>query len=74
MISKYGQIKVEDLTNDSDILKAFQELESLKQQHENISDEKERLSFYKEDCRDHIEKINGLLEGLDVLEGVEVVK
>lgn|GEM_PF-4158483 len=74
LISKYGQIKVEDLTNDSDILKAFQELESLKQQHENISDEKERLSFYKEDCRDHIEKINGLLEGLDVLEGVEVVK
>ncbi len=74
LISKYGQIRVEDLTSDSAILKAFQELESLKQQLETISDEKERLSFYKGDCRDHIEKINGLLEGLDVLEGVEVVR
>jgi len=73
LVSKYGQMKVEDLTSDSVILKAFQELESLKQQHETISDEKERLSFYKGDCRGHIEKINGLLEGLDVLEGVEVV-
>lgn len=74
LVSKFGQMHVEDLTSDADILKAFQELESLKQQHETISDKEEQLVFYKDVVGNHVRKINGLLEGLDVLKEVEVVK
>ncbi|WP_340152426.1 hypothetical protein [uncultured Marivirga sp.] len=74
LVSKYGQLHVEDLTSDPAVLKAFEELERLKKQYENIGDDKEQLAFYKGVVRNHVRKINGLLEGLDVLEEVEVVK
>jgi hypothetical protein len=73
LISKYGQMKVENLTSDPAILEAFEELESLKNQYENIGDGKEQLAFYKGKVRGHTEKINGMIKGLDVLAGVEVV-
>jgi hypothetical protein len=74
LVSKYGQIYVEDLTSDPIILEAFGELGRLKKQYETIGNEKERLSFYKGVVGEQIKKINGFLEGMDVLEGVEVVK
>jgi hypothetical protein len=73
LVSKYGQMKVEDLTSDPVVLKAFEELERLKKQYEDIDDDKEQLAFYKGIVGNHVRKINGLLEGLDVLEGVEVL-
>ncbi len=74
LISKYGQLRVEDLTSAPSILKEFEVLKELKQQHEDMTDEKMKSSFYKEIVGNHVRKINGLLEGLDVLEGVEIVK
>lgn len=74
LVSKYGQMHVEDLTSDPTVLKAFEELERLKKQYENIGDDKEQLAFYKGIVGNHVRKINVFLEGLDVLEGVEVVK
>ncbi|SMG34996.1 hypothetical protein SAMN05661096_02280 [Marivirga sericea] len=74
LVSKYGQMHVEDLTSDPTVLKAFEELERLKKQYENIGDNKEQLAFYKGIVGNHVRKINGLLEGLDVLKEVEVVK
>ncbi len=73
LVSKYGQMHVEDLTNDPAVLKAFEELESLKNQYENIGDNKEQLAFYKGIVGNHVRKINGLLERLEVLKGVEIV-
>ena len=55
------------------MLKAFEELESLKNQYENIGDNKEQLAFYKGIVGNHVRKINGLLERLEVLKGVEIV-
>jgi hypothetical protein len=74
LVSKYGQMHVEDLTSDPTVLKAFEELERLKKQYENICDDKEQLAFYKGVVENHVKRINVFLEGLDVLEGVEVVK
>lgn len=74
LVSKYGQIHVEELTSDPAVLKAFEALERLKKQYENIGDDKEQLAFYKGVVENHVRKINGLLEGLDVLKEVEVVK
>ncbi|WKV12403.1 ankyrin repeat domain-containing protein [Marivirga harenae] len=74
LVSKYGQMHVEDLTSDPTVLKAFEELERLKKQYENIVDDKKQLAFYKGIVGNHVRKINGLLEGLDVLKEVEVVK
>jgi hypothetical protein len=74
LISKYGQMHAEDLTSEPSILKEFEVLKELKQQHEDISDEKMKSSFYKEVAGNHVRKINTLLEGLDTLEEVEVYK
>lgn len=74
LVSKYGQVYVEDLTSDPAVLKAFEELERLKKQYENIGDDKEQLAFYKGIVGNHVRRINGLLEGLDVLKEVEVLK
>lgn len=74
LVSKYGQLHVEDLTKDPAVLKAFEELERLKKQYENIGDDKEQLAFYKGVVGNHVRRINVFLEGLDVLEGVEVLK
>ncbi len=74
LISKYGQTYVEDLTTDHSILKEFEVLKEFKQKHEGMTDEKEKSYFYKEDVKNHVRKINGLLEGLDVLKGVEIVQ
>lgn len=73
LVSKYGQMKVEDLTNDPSVIKAFEELERLKKQYENIGDDKEQLAFYKGVVGNHVRRINVLLVGLDVLKRVEVV-
>lgn len=73
LVSKYGQMTVDDLTTDPAILKEFEVLKELKQQHEDMTDKKMKSSFYKEVVGNHVRKINGLLQGLDVLEGVEVV-
>ncbi|WKK77718.2 hypothetical protein QYS49_11855 [Marivirga salinae] len=74
LVSKYGQVKVADLTTAPSILKEFDRLKELKQQHEDMIDEKMKSSFYKEIVGKHVRKINGMLEGLDVLKGVEIVR
>ncbi|WKK77036.1 hypothetical protein QYS49_07355 [Marivirga salinae] len=73
LVSKYGQMKVEDLTSDPAVLKEINELERLKKQYENIGDDKEQLAFYKGVVGNHVRRINVLLEGLEVLKGVEIV-
>ncbi|HET8860740.1 hypothetical protein [Marivirga sp.] len=73
LVSKYGQLHVEDLTKDPAVLKAFEELERLKKQYENIGNDKKQLAFYKGVVENHVRRINVFLEGLDVLKGVEVV-
>lgn len=73
LVSKYGQLHVEDLTSAPLILKEFEVLKELKQQHEDMTDKKMKSSFFIDIVGNHVRKINGLLEGLDVLTGVEVV-
>ncbi len=74
LVSKYGQLHVQDLTSAPAVLKAFKELKKMKKQYEGIYNDKEQSIFHTEVVKKHILKINRLLEGLDVLEGVEVIK